>query len=167
MKLREWATPLTIGAFTLMAVTGVLMFFHLETGFNKPAHEWVGLVMVAAVALHAFANWTAFRRYFLGNATGQGLIGLGAAALALSFIPVSGGEGASPPVMAMRAVSRAPIATVAALTGRPTEAVLADLARAGVAVAGPDASLDSATGGDRDLQGRAMRALFGAGKSSP
>ena len=29
MKIsREWATPLTIGIFALMAVTGLLMFFH-------------------------------------------------------------------------------------------------------------------------------------------
>ena len=42
MKIsREWATPLTIGAFGLMSVTGMLMFFHLDTGFNKLAHEWL------------------------------------------------------------------------------------------------------------------------------
>ena len=33
MKLsREWATPLTIGAFALMAATGTAMFFHLNNG---------------------------------------------------------------------------------------------------------------------------------------
>lgn len=39
---RNWATPLTIGSFLLMAVTGLLMFFHLDTGLNKAAHEWLG-----------------------------------------------------------------------------------------------------------------------------
>lgn len=161
MKLRDWATPLTIGAFALMAVTGLLMFFHLDTAFNKPAHEWVGLVMIAAVAAHAAANWFPFKRYFLASATGRALIGAGLAVLALSFLPIGGSEGGSPPVLAMRAVSHAPIGTVAALAGRPTEAVLADLAAAGLRLAGPEATLDSVVKGDRELQGRAMRALFG------
>ena len=40
MKLqRDWATPLTIGAFGLLAVTGVLMFFHPDSGLNKAVHE--------------------------------------------------------------------------------------------------------------------------------
>ena len=161
MKLREWATPLTIGAFALVSVTGVLMFFHLDTAFNKPAHEWVGLVMVAAVAVHAFANWTAFKRYFLMSGPGRALIGLGVATLALSFIPLAGGgQGASPPVLAMRAVTRAPIAQVVALTGRPAADVMADLEKAGIRVPDERASLDSVVRGDRELQGRAMRALF-------
>jgi cytochrome b561 len=53
MKIaREWATPLTIGSFGLMATTGILMFFHLDSGLNKTAHEWLGWVMVAVVAAH-------------------------------------------------------------------------------------------------------------------
>lgn len=41
-SLRKWATPLTIGSFLLMGVTGILMFFHLDIGLNKLAHEWAG-----------------------------------------------------------------------------------------------------------------------------
>lgn len=163
MRLREWATPLTIGAFVLMAATGLLMFFHLDTAFNKPAHEWVGLVMVAAVAAHAVANWTSFKRYFLMSRPGRALIGLGAVALALSFIPIAGGdEGGPPPVLAMRAVSKAPIANVAALSGRPAEEVMADLAKVGIRMPSAQANLDSVVAGNRELQGKAMRALFSA-----
>ena len=38
---RDWATPVTIGSFGLMAITGLLMFFHLDSGLNKTAHEWL------------------------------------------------------------------------------------------------------------------------------
>jgi len=38
--LRTWATPLTISAFLLMSVTGVLMFFHIEGGLTTVAHQW-------------------------------------------------------------------------------------------------------------------------------
>ena len=53
---RPWITPLVIGTFALMAVTGSLMFFHLDTGLNKTAHEWLGWAMVAAVLLHPLSR---------------------------------------------------------------------------------------------------------------
>jgi hypothetical protein len=60
---REWATPLTAGTFLLMAVTGVLIFFHLDSGLNKAAHEWLGWAMIVGVAAHIVANLPAFKRY--------------------------------------------------------------------------------------------------------
>ena len=56
---RPWITPLVIGTFVLMAVTGSLMFFHLDSGLNKAAHEWLGWAMVIAVVLHALMNLNA------------------------------------------------------------------------------------------------------------
>ena len=50
---RPWITPVVIGAFTLSAVTGVLMFFHLDSGLNKTAHEWLSWAMVIGVVLLA------------------------------------------------------------------------------------------------------------------
>jgi hypothetical protein len=42
MKItRDWATPLTAGAFILMASTGMPMFFHLDRGIIHLAHEWL------------------------------------------------------------------------------------------------------------------------------
>ena len=48
--LRRWATPLTIGAFVFMAVTGILMFFEVRLGIIKVAHEWLSWLMVIAVS---------------------------------------------------------------------------------------------------------------------
>lgn len=53
-----------------MAITGILTFFHLESGLNKTAHEWLGWLMVAGVAAHAAANWLGFKRYFLSSPSG-------------------------------------------------------------------------------------------------
>lgn len=166
MKIsRDWATPITIGAFGLMAVTGILMFFHLDSGLNKLAHEWLSWVMVAGVLAHAIANWAAFKRYFLSTNLGRGIIALFVVLLAGSFasLPGSGGgKGGPPPVMAMRALSKAPIASLAPIAGRPTEQLIADLAKAGITITGPEASIDSAIGNSRELQGKAMAVLFGA-----
>ena len=52
MKLqRDWITPITMGAFGLLAVTGALMFFHLDRGLNETAHEWLSWVLLGGVAL--------------------------------------------------------------------------------------------------------------------
>ena len=79
---RPWITPVVIGAFLLSAVTGVLMFFHLDSGLNKTAHEWLSWAMVIGVTLHLLLNVTAFKRYFT-QTTGRVVIGLFVAVLAL------------------------------------------------------------------------------------
>jgi len=58
MQIRAWATPVTIGSFVLVAVTGLLMFFELsDVGFVKPAHEFLSLSFVAGSLFHIYANW--------------------------------------------------------------------------------------------------------------
>jgi len=45
-KMREWATPVTIGAFGLIALTGVMLFFKVQYGMVKPVHEWLSWLLV-------------------------------------------------------------------------------------------------------------------------
>lgn len=161
MKIsRDWATPLTIGTFAVISVTGILMFFHLDTGLNKLAHEWLSWVLVAAVAAHAVVNWPGFKRYFLSSKVGRAIIAAGVLVLAGSFVTLPGKGGFPPHIMAMKAVSAAPLASVAPLTGRPVATLIDDLAKAGIALPGPDASLASVIGASRELEGKAMTVLF-------
>ena len=88
MVKREIATPLTMGAFLIMAVTGILMFFHWDTGFNKVAHEWLGWLLVVAVGLHVLANMSAFKNHFKKPNT-KIIVGVLTAILALTFLPQS------------------------------------------------------------------------------
>jgi hypothetical protein len=161
---RNWATPLTIGVFAVMAATGVLMFFHLESGLQKAVHEWLGWLMVAAVSAHAAANWGGFKRYL--QRPGMGRTALAACMLAFGatfFVaPQATGNGAPPPVLAMRAVGDAPLATVAALAGTPVEQLRTDLAAAGIDVASDEQSIVSVVGGDRERLALAMRTAFQA-----
>jgi len=160
--LRDWATPVTIGAFAIMSVTGVLMFFHLDSGFNKLAHEWLSWLMVGGVLLHAYVNWPGFKRYF-SSPVGLGIISVCVLMLAGSFTPNAGGGGSPPPVMAMKAVTSAPIATVAPLTGKPVADLIADLGKAGIVLPGAEASIDSVIGSSRELEGKAIAILFRKG----
>ncbi|MCW2275335.1 DUF4405 domain-containing protein [Rhodoblastus acidophilus] len=160
MKIsRDWATSITIGAFGLMAVTGVLMFFHADSGLNKLAHEWLGWIFVGGVALHAFVNWGAFKRYFFSSRPGQAMIAVFAIALLASFAPLGGKAGGPPPVLAMNAVLNAPLSTVAPLTGRSVETIVAQLNGAGFAVSGPEATLASVAP-DRAAQSKVLALLF-------
>jgi len=153
---RPWITPVVIGAFLLSAVTGVLMFFHLDSGLNKTAHEWLSWAMVIGVTLHVLLNMPAFKRYFTQN-TGRSIVGGFALVLALSFIP-AGGSGSSEPGFAppVRALAKAPITVLAQVAGTSTEAMKAKLQAAGLTVSSDQQSVADLVGGDLKAQIGAM-----------
>lgn len=144
--LRKYATPLTIGSFILMTVTGTLMFFHLDSGLNKLAHEWLGFAMIAAVALHVVLNWRAFSLYFK-RPLAMGLMGVFVVVLGLSFLPLAGQQQGRPDLVAVRLVVSAPLSEVAPLMDASVETLIARLAETGI-VATADQSLSDLTGGD-------------------
>ena len=156
---RDWATPLTIGVFALMACTGVLMFFHLDSQLQKTVHEWAGWVMLAGVAAHAAANWLAFKRHLQGAGRGLVIVAVFLAVLAGSFFVPAGKQVPSTPQLAISAVSRAPIAQVAPLFGKTAAQARADLAAVGIVVGSDELSLASVIGPDREKLGQALRAL--------
>jgi len=145
--LRKWATPATIGSFILMAVTGVLMFFHLDSGFNKLVHEWASWAMVAGVAAHLTVNYRAFLNY-LKRPLAVGVVGVFAVVLGLSFIPANGGGPDETVGKVMQALTAAPVVQVIALSGQDTDEGLARLAQAGVQ-ASADQTLAEISGGNR------------------
>lgn len=144
---RPWITPLVIGAFGLSAVTGMLMFFHLDSGLNKTAHEWLSWAMVIGVGLHLLLNLPAFKRYFT-QTTARVVMGVFAVVLALSFIPVGGESsepGFAPPV---RALAQAPISVLAQVAGTSTDDVKAKLQAQGLTVTSDQQTVAELVGGD-------------------
>lgn len=125
--LRRYATPITIGSFTLMAVTGLLMFFHLNSGLNKLAHEWIGLVMIAAVILHVVLNRRAFTLYFK-RPLAVTVMAVFVAALSLSFVPLGGGKGGGrPDITSIQLLVQAPIEVLAPVLGTDAAGLIAAL----------------------------------------
>ena len=53
---RNWVTPITAGAFLLVGVTGVLIFFPADSGANKFVHEWLSLVLLGESSLTTLAQ---------------------------------------------------------------------------------------------------------------
>ncbi len=157
MKIRSWATPLTIGSFLIMGISGILMFFHLNIGVSKVVHEWAGWVMVIAVVAHVVLNWRAFGTYFK-RPMAKGIMAACAVVLAVSLVPASGGGG-SPVRPVMMAIGQADVETVIALSGLPLEEGLKRLKVAGF-TAQEGMTMPALTKGDRDLQTQVIQTLF-------
>jgi len=159
---RDWATPLTVGAFLLMATTGILMFFHLDTGLNNEAHEWLGWVMVAGVAFHVVSNWRAFTGH-LNKGVGRSLIAVFILVLALSFIPAGGDkdDGDGPPFMApVKALAKLPISTLAVVAQTTPEQLRERLQKAGYQISSSEQSVSELVGPDTHRQVDVIARLF-------
>lgn len=164
---RTWITPLLIGAFLLSAVTGVLMFFHLDSGLNKAAHEWLSWAMLAGVGLHLMLNLAPFKRYFR-QTTGRWVMGGFAALLALSFIPLGGTAGAEPPFAhPVHALARAPLPTLAQVAGLSTDALRARLGAAGIVVQNDRQSLQDLVGPELRAQITTLNRVLPAAPATP
>lgn len=163
---REWATPLTIGSFAVIGVTGVLMFFHVDSGLNKLVHEWFSWVLLAGVGLHAAANGLAFKRYF-SQPRGRVILAAGAALLALSFVPARGSSGGEPPFMAsVKALAAVPLPTLALVAGVPVTEVQARLQAAGLQAGSANDSVQSLAGPDRKRQMQVLRQVLQGAQAS-
>lgn len=162
---RPWITPVVMGAFLLSAVTGVLMFFHLDSGLNKTAHEWLSWAMLIGVGLHVLLNMPAFKRY-LNQTTGRVVIGAFALILALSFIP-AGGSGGSEPGFAppVRALAKAPISVLAQVAGTSTDDLKARLQAQGLTVTSDQQSVADLVGPDLRKQIGTITKVLPAAKS--
>lgn len=164
---RAWITPLVIGAFLLSAVTGVLMFFHLDSGLNKAAHEWLSWAMLVGVGLHLALNLAPFKRYFR-QTTGRVVIAGFAALLALSFIPLGGTAGSEPPFAhPVHALARAPLPTLAQVAGLSTDALRARLGAAGIVVQNDQQTLQDLVGPELRAQITTLNRVLPTASATP
>ena len=155
--LRTWATPLTMGAFLLLAVTGVLMFFHLDRGLNKFAHEWLSWALLAGAAVHVTVNWNAFKMH-LKRPMALGIVALFAVLLGLSFI---GPKGGSPVRAVMDGVSDAPLVAVATIAKKTPDEIATLIKGAGLSATNPATdTLATLAAGDRKKVHEALNLIF-------
>ena len=162
---RQWVTPLVAGSFLLMGVTGILMFFHWDTGLNKTVHEWLGWAMVVAVALHVMVNLQGFKNMF-HTTLGKGILGLFTLILALSFFNLGGGEGnGGPPFKnSVNLLSNASITELSQISHIDEQILLTRLQQAGVNSATAQSSVKQLVGDDL---GKQMQTLNSILKTTP
>ena len=85
IPVRKWATPLTIGAFFLMAGTGVLMFFEWDGGLTAVVHQWFSWLFLAGAGGHIVANFRPLKSH-LKSGWGKASVGTLMVVFAASFI---------------------------------------------------------------------------------
>jgi hypothetical protein len=114
LTLRAWATPVTLGAFILMAVTGVLMFFGWRRGLTSEAHEWLSWVFLVGAAAHLAVNW---RPLTLHLKSRWGKVSLASAIAILAFAVFPSGAPSPHQLHGLieQAIMDAPLSTVANL----------------------------------------------------
>lgn len=138
-NLRNWATPITIGSFIISALSGVILFFHLNIGMMKPAHEWLSWFMILGVALHLVTNWRAFTNYFKKRIP-LAIIGTFALLTVLSFFSLGGGdEGGkgntrATSMKSMRLLQNTPVTLLAQIDNSTPEALIERLKAGGINV---------------------------------
>ncbi len=155
MKLqRDWVTPITMGAFGLLAITGVLMFFHLDTGLNETAHQWLSWALIGGVALHAAVNWAGVKRHLAGW-RGRSAVGVFALLLAGSFVSI-GAKQEPPFVPPLRALADAPLPVLAQVAKTSPDELRARLQKAGVSVRGDEDTVRTLVGEDTRAQIRVL-----------
>jgi hypothetical protein len=155
---REWTTPITAGAFLLLAVTGVFMFFHAAPGLAKEMHEWLSWVFLAAVVFHLAVNFAAFKTCIVQR-KGQALFGIFVLILAISFAPL-GGSGEPPFVAPLRTLGKTPLTTLAQVAQTSPEQLMERLKKEGLAVQSAQQSLSELVGEDMHKQVRFLKMLL-------
>jgi hypothetical protein len=159
---RSWVTPITAGAFLLSGVTGILIFFHIESGTGKFMHEWLGWVLLGGAVLHVVANYSGLKSHLL-TLRGQLLVGIFAVALLLSFVPL-GGEDEPPFMPPIRALSQVPLSTLAQVAKISPEQLRDRLSKAGIQTTSEQQTLNELAGPDMRKQMRVMESVFSAAK---
>jgi hypothetical protein len=155
---REWITPLTAGAFLLSAATGILIFFHIDSGANKFVHEWLSWALVCGVVFHVAINFKVLIKY-LSTRRGMLIVGIFVAILAVSFVPL--GKKDEPPfILPIRALSQVPLTTLAQVAQISPQELMGRLSKAGIQPPSDQHKLSDLVGNDTRKQIHILHAVF-------
>ena len=158
---REWATPWVIGAFLLSGVTGITLFFKVNTQLGQLAHEYLGLVFIVAIMAHLTPSFLNVKRYFR-NPKALVIIGVYALILIGTFVPFG------PPKQSgdkntlrlfLNAALHAPLQDVAKIIGRDPNDLIKQLQANGYDIKSPSESIIDSSGSGPAQQLRGLSAI--------
>lgn len=113
--LRRYATQATAALSAVVAISGVMMFFHIAKGEVEALHEWLGLAFVVIAALHVFRHRHGFG-LMLGQ-TRMRVLFAAAALVAAGFVALTPPKAGNPFRQTTQIVLQAPLTNVAPLVG--------------------------------------------------
>ena len=89
LSFKTWLSPFVAVAFAVIAVTGVMLFFHLKNGPIMALHEWFGWLFVVAGTVHLLLNLRPLVAYLRRPAA---LISLGTALVLVAVLWIGGAQ---------------------------------------------------------------------------
>lgn len=144
MNVRSFATPLTIAAFLSVGITGLCMVFDFKGGMVGSFHEFSGILLLAASALHLWVNKTMLFKH-LRSRTGAILAILAVVLVILSLLPWGGkpteGRGKAGNQL-MAAATRSDLKGVAILARKSPTSAATDLRKLGLVVESENISIE-------------------------
>lgn len=149
--LRSVASPLTIAAFIVSAVTGLCMFFGYRGNLINPMHEIFTLIFVCGSVLHIIVNWKAVVAH-IRRPLGAVLTGLFVIITAVAVIPTEGQQAnrGNPARTSVALMMDADLSVIAALTKNTEPALMDRLRQYGLATVAPGATVRQIADGLRE-----------------
>jgi hypothetical protein len=169
--LKSWATPLATGAFTISAVTGLLIFFDIELGMVEDVHKWLSWLLVGGIIAHVLSNWKQFTGYF-SQKTGIVLIGSALLITVASMLPMFGEneeerEKENPGKIAALALETSSLQTVALVVKTSPQVLVEKLGKNGIVVNDPALTIQEIARNnkktEKEVLGSALSLPEGAG----
>ena len=158
IPVRNWATPLTIGTFIVMAITGILMFFHVDRGINSGVHEWVAWLFLMGVAGHVTANFRPFKSH-LKSGWGRTSVGVFIVVVAASFFTWGVRSGGQLLGAIRDGLVNTPLSTLDAIAHDEPEALQRRLMTHGI-LARKDQTIHDLTGDNPSKQLQLLEVVF-------
>ena len=159
--LRTWATPLVGGFFLVMAATGLLMFFDLNTPLGHELHEWLGWAFVLGAAAHIAVNFGPLKNH-LSRTPGRVMVLVGVVVIAAAVVPLEKEAGPSPVRSVMMTMEKAPLKDLAVVAHRDVAELITALDQAGFPGATADSTAASLGGEERERRGQVLAVIFPA-----
>lgn len=129
---KRYVSIVLTGIFLVVSVTGVLMFFMIESHAMNSVHAWLGIAMVIIGIYHLIKNFSPFKSY-LKYKSASILLVLVLATSTWYAMP-KGGELVSPKKDIMKAVFIQPISTVSVFFKKDIQKTINHLRANGIEV---------------------------------
>ncbi len=89
---RSFLSPAVAFTFIPVALTGILLLFHIRFPGIKDIHDWMGLAFVIFCAFHIVVNWKPFTGYLKKTGTRHALVVAVALTVVCGIIGINDGD---------------------------------------------------------------------------
>jgi hypothetical protein len=90
-RQKAWISPFVAVTYAAVALSGILMLFHLKLPGVQDIHQWGGILFIIGGTIHMLINWPILLSYFKNTKAVYGtLAGVLTIVLLVSFFPFKG-----------------------------------------------------------------------------